>query len=96
MADTKTPGVGERQTETNLSDALAELTGPAFVVHSLLQGAMSLLDEAEHLDNRCGDIFAARMLVSEAWEKVSEIYGDKETDLSRRLMAIDAVEVCHD
>lgn len=72
-----------------LSDALNEITCPAFTVRAMLQGAMSLLDEAEHLDNRSGDIWAARELVSAAWEKVAEIYGDNQCLLLDRLTAID-------
>lgn len=72
-----------------LSDALRGITCPAFTIHAMLQGAMALLDEAEHLDNKNGDIWAARELVSAAREKVAEIYGDKQSHLLDRLTAID-------
>lgn len=84
MTDTKTNG-------TKLSDELCNLIQPAFVVHSMLQGAIALLDKAEHLDDCSGDIFAARGLVAEAWKMVAEIYGDNETRLLKRLATIDEV-----
>lgn len=76
-----------------LSDELKEVVSPAFTVRALLQGAMALLDEAEHMYDSNGDIWAARMLVSDAWEKVAEIYGDKENCLRERLAEIDKVTV---
>lgn len=78
-------------TSAKLSDELSEIVRPAITVRALLQGAMSLLDEATHLDDRNGDIFAARTLVAEAFEKIAEVYGDKETRLLSRLIAIDRV-----
>lgn len=78
-------------TSTKLADELREIVGPAFKIRAILQGALALMNEAEGSFDRNGDLWSVRELIEEAWEKVGEIYGDRECALLDRLQKIDEV-----
>lgn len=75
----------ENTSTTTLAGDISETLRPAFAAKAMLQGASSLLINAEHIPDPDGDIWAAREIIDAAIAMVESIYtGADERKLTAR------------
>lgn len=85
---------GENYSNTLENDVLSVIWH-SYDIEALLHGALSLLEKFEGQD-RDGYVFNARHIIEIAQQKTAQVYGDFDTkNVSERIKALEAVEVCH-